>query len=223
MNISYEKAALKAYAAREIENVMNRYEYMMSHDQFQYVYDNLFALDKEDVFFDVPFGRWNGRESLKRVIIGYHSSLCCDAEGNPRPGVIFYNANTQAIIEVADDLKTAKGLWVCPGYSAKDLPDGSYDCGAGTAVRACDFIYDEKDGRWKMWHYAVSGLTSHPYSVPFTEFHGDKQSAAVRVFPEGIEPDEGPHYFWMYDTSRPVNYYPFIPEPYETWDDSLSY
>ena len=45
MNISYEKAALKAYAAREIENVMNRYEYMMSHDQFQYVYDNLFALD----------------------------------------------------------------------------------------------------------------------------------------------------------------------------------
>ena len=144
MNISYEKAALKAYAAREIENVMNRYEYMMSHDQFQYVYDNLFALDKEDVFFEVPFGRWNGRESLKRVIIGYHSSLCCDAEGNPRPGVIFYNANTQAIIEVADDLKTAKGLWVCPGYSAKDLPDGSYDCGAGTAVRACDFIYDEK-------------------------------------------------------------------------------
>ncbi len=221
--LSAELAAQKAWAAREVENVMNRYEYMMSHDQFQYVYDNLFATHMPDVFMEVPFGRWTGPESVRRCVIGYHSALCCDAQGNPRPGVLFYNANTQPIIEVADDLKTAKGLWVCPGYSAKDLPDGSFDCGAGTAVRACDFIYDARDGRWKMWHYAVSGLTSHPYDVPFTAFHGDKQSAAVRTFPAGTEPDEPPHYFWMYDTTRPVNYYPFVPESYATWSDKISY
>ncbi|WP_405970639.1 MarR family winged helix-turn-helix transcriptional regulator [Streptomyces sp. NBC_00988] len=45
----FELQALKAFAAREVENVMNKYEYMMSHDQFTYVYDNLFATDLPDV------------------------------------------------------------------------------------------------------------------------------------------------------------------------------
>lgn len=221
--LSTELMAAKAWAAREVENVMNRYEFMMSHDQFEYVYENLFALDRPDVFFEVPFGRWTGAESLRRVIVGYHGSLCLDEEGNPRPGVLFYNANCQPIIEVADDLKTAKGLWVCPGFSAKDLPDGTYKCGEGTAIRACDFVYDEADGRWKMWHYAVSGLTSYPYGTPFTEYMEDNQSAAVRTFPSGTEADEEPHYFWQYRRDRRIQYYPYIPEPYKTWEDTFSY
>lgn len=103
-------AALKAQARADVENVMNKYEYMMSHDQFQYVHDNLFTHKHEDVRFELPFGKWVGPASLKRGVVGFHSQLCLDADGQPRPGVLFFNSNTQAIVEIADDLKTAKGL-----------------------------------------------------------------------------------------------------------------
>lgn len=218
-----ELQALKAFAAREVENVMNKYEYMMSHDQFTYVYDNLFATDLPDVRVELPFGRWEGPESVRRCIVGYHSFLCLDDEGRPRPGVLFYNANTQPIIEVADDLKTAKGLWICPGYSAKDQPDGTFTAGAGTAVRACDFVFDEQQGRWRMWHYIVIGLTSHPYDVSFVDNRTNVQSSAARVFPEGTEPDGEPQHSWMYSTEARVEYSPLIPEPYRTFAETHSY
>lgn len=215
--------ALKSHAAREVENVMNRYEYMMSHDQFQYVYDNLFANSQPDVRVELPFGSWTGAESVRRCIVGYHSWLCLDDEGKPRPGVLFYNANTQPIIEVADDLKTAKGLWICPGFNAKDMPDGSHTAGAGTAKRAADFIYDEEDGRWKLWHYIVTGLTSHPYDVSFVDNEVDNQSINSRVFPEGTEPDGPPAFFWMYSKEARMVYYPEIPEPFSTFSETFSY
>ncbi|MFJ3800043.1 MarR family winged helix-turn-helix transcriptional regulator [Streptomyces sp. NPDC090088] len=218
-----EHQAFKAFAAREVENVMNRYEYMMSHDQFGYVYDNLFATDAPDVRVELPFGRWEGPESVRRCIVGYHSYLCLDDQGRPRPGVLFYNANTQPIIEVADDLKTAKGLWICPGYSAKDQPDGTFTAGAGTAVRACDFLYDEEQGRWKIWHYIVTGLTSHPYDVSFVDNKVNVQSSAARVFPEGTEPDGEPQYSWMYSTEARVEYFPLLPEHYRTFAETHSY
>jgi len=217
-----ELAALKAQAARDVENVMNRYEYMMSHDQFRYVYDNLFASKMEDLRMELPFGKWVGPKSVERCVIGYHSWLCLDDKGQPRPGVLFYNVNSQAIIEIADDLKTAKGLWICPGYSAKDTPEG-HVAGAGTAVRACDFIYDEETGRWKIWHYIVTGLTSHPYDISFVKNKENVQAKSFRTFPEGTEPDDEPTYFWMYSTEARVDYYPYIPEPYKTFSETFSY
>nr|WP_277349467.1 MarR family winged helix-turn-helix transcriptional regulator [Streptomyces sp. S3(2020)] len=218
-----ESAALKAFAAREVENVMNKYEYMMSHDQFAYAYENLFATKAADVRVELPFGRWEGPESVRRCIVGYHSYLCLDNEGRPRPGVLFYNANTQPIIEIADDLKSAKGLWICPGFSAKDQPDGTFTAGAGTAVRACDFLYDEEEGRWKMWHYVVIGLTSHPYDVSFVDNKVNVQSSAARLFPEGTEPDGEPGHSWMYSTETRMEYFPLLPEPYRTFTETHSY
>lgn len=216
--------ALKAKARGDIENVMNKYEYMMSHDQFQYVYDNLFTHSHEDVRFELPFGKWVGLESLKRGIIGFHSQLCLDDQGHPRPGVFFYNANTQAIVEVADDLKTAKGLWICPGFGVPDIqnPDGtvSLRVGQGTAKRAADFVFDEREKRWKIWHYLVTGMTSHRYM----DFFGvASQSQTDRKFGPDTRPDGPPDFFWMYSKDARVEYFPHIPEPYETWAETFSY
>ena len=88
----------------------------MSHDQFPYVSEKLFTHKHDNVRFELPFGRWVGLASIKHGIVGFHSKLRLDSHGRPRPGVFFYNANTQPIVEVADDLKTAKGLWMCSGF-----------------------------------------------------------------------------------------------------------
>lgn len=220
-SITAERAALKAYAAWQVDNTMNRYEYLMSHDQFDLALD-LFS-DAPDVRVELPFGRWDGPASVRRCIVGYHSFLCLDDEGQPRPGVLFYNANTQPIIEVADDLRTAKGLWICPGYSARDLEDGSFRAGAGTAVRSCDFLFDDESGTWKMWHYVVTGMTSHPYDVSFVDNNVNVQVSGAREFPPGTEPDGEPTYSWMYSTTERVEFRPLPPVPYATFDETHSY
>jgi len=222
-NEELERIVLKTQAAREVENCMNKYEYLMSHDQFEYVYDNLFAINMPDVRMELPFGKWVGPDSLRRCVVNYHSRLCLDESGLPIPGVMFFNVNAQSIIEVADDLKTAKGLWVCPGFGALVTPDNKHMAVEGTAKRACDFICDETDGRWKMWHYRVSGWTSHPYGVSFVDDKSEGQSEGAIVFTEDTKPDGPPDYYWQYSTTRRVNYYPPIPVPYRTFDETFSY
>lgn len=217
-----EREVFKLKAAREVENVMNKYEYMLSHCQLEYAL-NLFALDQQDVRMELPFGMWKGPEGLRRCILNFHGSLYLGADGKPRPGAMYYNANAQSIIEVADDLKTAKGLWIAPGESADQGPDGEWFENVGTAVRACDFLYNEHEKKWKMWHYRVSGWTNNSFYKACVDDTSEPQSAENIPFTEETKPDGPTSYFWQYSRDRAVNYYPYIPEPYTTFSETFSY
>lgn len=45
----------------------------------------------------------------------------------------------------------------------------------------------------------------------------------ARKFGPDTEPDAGPDYFWMYSKEARVNYFPHVPEPYKTWEETFSY
>ena len=217
-----EREVGKLRAAREVVNVFNKYEYLLSHCQLESVLE-LFALKQPDVFMELPMGRWEGPEAVRRCIINFHGSLYLDENGNPRPGAMYYNVNAQDIIEVADDLKTAKGLWVAPGESADCGPDGKWWENVGTAVRACDFIYDESDGRWKMWHYRVSGWTNNSFDLSCVDDPVQAQAYDMIPWTDDIRPTSRPHYWWQYSKDRAVVYNPRVPEPYSTFNETFSY
>ena len=140
--------ALKNQATLEVEKLMNKYEFLLSHARLEEV-EQLFALDQPDVCMDLSFGFWQGPAGIHRCVIGLHGKLFRGEDGLPAIGCYHLNANTTGIIEVAEDLKTAKGMWCCPGTynNPSDETESGAISMAGACLRTCDFIYDEASGR----------------------------------------------------------------------------
>ena len=226
MKITPEQAALKAWSARECQNLMNKYEWLLGHSQFEAVM-NLFATNRDDVRVELPFGKWVGKASLERCFLNLHKFMQCDEDGKPKPGTYLFNYNVNPIIEVADDLKTAKGLFPAPGDAMLQGPDGKFKTNCGIALRTADFIYNEEEDRWTIWHYVVTGITSHPFGVAPTDNTVNVHTSKARpyIFTEDRHPDAEPDHEWMYSTDRLIEYadYNRTPEPYATWDETFSY
>ncbi len=226
MKITPEQAALKAWSARECENLMNKYEWLLSHSQFEAVM-RLFATHLDDVRVELPFGKWVGKASLERCFLNLHRFMQCDETGQQKVGTYIFNYNVNPIVEVADDLKTAKGLFPAPGDSMLCGDDGKFKTGCGIALRTADFIYNEEEDRWQFWHYVVTGITSHPFGVAPTDNTLNVQTSAARpyIFTDDRRPDSEPTNEWMYATDRRLEYKDFnrAPEPYATWSETFSY
>lgn len=228
MNIQeLEKIVMKTQARQDIENVMNRYEFFLSHARLEDA-KNLFALSMPDVLIDLSFGLWKGPEGVHRCIINLHNKLFRDADGQPAIGCYHMNANTSPIIEVSDDLKTAKGMWTCPGTynNPSDQTESGAISMAGACLRTCDFICEEVSGQWKMWHYVVTGLMSYYFGEsPATAKGNQSYEDWEWLFDDTNRPDSPPRSYWMYTAKARVENkeYNRPPEPYKTWNETFSY
>ncbi len=227
MDKKLEKLILKTHAVQEIEKLINTYEYKLSRALLEDV-EQLFALKMPDVRIELTFGKYVGAEGIHRCIVGLHGKMFRETDGLPAIGTFHMNNNTTGIIEVAGDLKTAKGLWTCPGtYNNKDdsSPTGAVSM-AGACLRSCDFIYDEEEEKWKMWHYVVTGVMS--YRMGETPASGSQDVATADwkdLFDETSRPDGPATNKWVYAPNRRVEYkdYNRVPEPYETFSETFSY
>ena len=227
MDKNLERLILKTHAVQEIEKLINTYEYKLSRAMLEDV-EQLFALKMPDVRIELTFGKYVGAAGIKRCIVGMHGKLFREADGGPAIGTFHMNTNTTGIIEVAGDLKTAKGLWTCPGtYNNRDenAPNGASSM-QGACLRSCDFIYDEEEGQWKMWHYVVTGIMS--YKMGETPADGGKDKATADwkdMFDETSCPDGPSDNAWMYSATGRVEYkdYNRVPEPYWTFSETFSY
>ena len=226
--MALEKIVLKTQAVQEVEKLMNKYEFLLSHARLEEIMD-LFALKMDDVRMEISFGKWVGPQGIERCVMGLHGKLFRGADGLPAVGCFHLNANTTAIIEVADDLKTAKGMWTCPGVY--NNPSSETESGAismaGACLRTCDFIFDQVSGQWKMWHYVVTGLMSYTFGESPASAKGEGQSWEdwAWLFDDTSRPDSRPTHYWMYTAKARVENgeYNSIPEPYKTWSETFSY
>lgn len=60
---------------------------------------------------------------------------------------------TTGHIQVADDGKTAKGLWYSPGFLNETGTDGNPKSAFDYKRYAVDFV--KEDGQWRIWHFAA--------------------------------------------------------------------
>ncbi len=138
-------------------------------------------------------------------------------------GQISYRPIDTAVVEVADDLQTAKGLWVVRGLVEKITPAGPVSFW-DFSYWAVDFILE--DGAWKIWHMLDlreinarqgSNLTDVPDPLPVDPAFAEMASIS---FPLPTKPCTLRS---VYRADRPFTPSPRVPEPYSTFSGTFSY
>ncbi len=137
-------AKLEAY--RQIQNEMGRAVSAFNFRQADQLL-SFFALDKKDVSLEyADEGVFRGPEAVKAII-----QETVGAE--PKPGEMLDMQLTTPIIEIADDLETAKCVWWMPGAGA--VPGENEDPTAIWAWGELAVTFICEEGIWKIWklHY----------------------------------------------------------------------
>ena len=212
-----EKQVARLSAVHDIQNLMTRY----AQDNWSEQFDDLvqyIALDMPDVHINVP----NPLVGAEAVRGAYERRMANRAAGKGISGQMHIHPNSSPFIEVAGDLKTARGVF---DSFAPDIGNGDTP---GTWVYSrygVDFI--NQNGVWKIWHlqlYPVIGASSDKTLV-----QGAKDRAAMPA-PANAKPVMLPTVdgksvpLWRYNGSgdTPQNY-PALPKPYQTFDAKNSF
>ena len=130
-------------------------------------------------------------------------------------GQISYRPIDTAVIEVADDLQTAKGLWVVRGMVEKVTTSGPISYW-DFSYWAVDFILEA--GAWKIWHMTM-----------FTDIQcpvGGNWGRDTMYPHEGVEipePTVKEHQYTGYGEDFISMVAPRLPEPYDTFANTFSY
>lgn len=202
-------------AIYEVDNLMNKYEIKLQAGLYEEVED-MFALNTPGVRAEMAWGVYEGVAGIRKLFSGgWHRKMMGDT-GALKPGFMFVLPNSNPVIEVAEDGKTAKAIWICIGHET--VPgDAKMQALWCYARRAADFI--KENGAWKIWHYHVYGGFMSPFEKSWAEGFDHRPV----MIPEGCEPDKPPTTTWMYKPDLPFRYEPVSPDPYEIFDEENAY
>ena len=211
-----EKELELAKAYSEIMNLMGRYAFTHAGKDHKATAE-LFALDRADTSVEIgPYGVYLGGAGVIRCYVNGETALDGDGIGH----MCEHHIDT-AVIEVAKDGKTAKGVFMSPGHGTdgKTMPEwmwGRY---------GVDFI--KENGEWKIWHMHAHMSFRTPFDTPWTQTVPKDRKMADGEYaglPKGVdaEPDLPSTYFEEYAADRVFRYWPQAPEAYDTFDGTLS-
>jgi hypothetical protein len=207
-------------AVREIKNLMARLANHHAANQQEQIL-GLYALGLPEVRAELPLGVYEGKAGLERLYLGM-----AGLDGDHR-GRLHMHALTSPLIEVAGDLRTAKGIWTCPGHATDRNPaDPSSGLEAAWVWTkyGCDFVIEA--GRWKIWHLRVHGIFRARYDKSWAdgdEVRGAPGGASAGPPPGVPRPDRPPTSWWQYRPDAVYPNDPAPPQPYESFDDATAY
>lgn len=199
-------------AAQKCEQLMS--VYVNLHAAMRHVdYLKLWA-KRDDCRLEMPWGAYEGYQSVERCYLVDHGDRSYPETQELLHGLLCVHAIGTSVIEVAEDGKTARGVWISPGFeTANEDADGPKGMWAWSKY-GVDFLLEE-DG-WKIWKMKVYPLFQAPYDTPWT----DVPPYGGFLLDTSIDhPLERP--IWNYD---PKGIYPddqpAPPQPYRTYDDA---
>ncbi|HKT04342.1 MAG TPA: nuclear transport factor 2 family protein [Rugosimonospora sp.] len=199
-------------AVQEIQNLMGRYSFWHSAGMHRECLD-LFAMKTPGVRAEMMWGVYEGPDGLERCYPGFH--VWADGDG---VGRMHMHALTTPVIEVAADLRTARGVWVSPGHeTGPDFTTGELAAHWAWCKYGCDFIVE--DGAWKIWHLHVFGIFMSPFDRSWVDAPDDMRPEDMPPLPAPYAPDRAPTTHWNYLPSRAYVNEPAPPPPYPTFDD----
>jgi hypothetical protein len=133
-----EKSVAKLLAVHEIQNLMGRMTYMFEAGMYEEML-GMFAQKTPGVTAEMAqFGQRQGLEGARELIVDFwvnqykrHEEQMCrlypeDANETGRNGVMDLQALSSPVIEVADDMQTAKGMWYAPSVATEWPPGGGH-------------------------------------------------------------------------------------------------
>lgn len=213
MSLEQRLARIEAYI--DIQNLMSKYSYCHSANRHRECME-LFALETEDTWAEMTWGRYRGRDGLERLFPRFHAYV--DGDGRGRMHV---HVPCQPLIEVSADCRTARGIWVAPGHETTSFMQDKLEAFWCWIKYDCDFILE--NGEWKFWHMRTPGMMMTPYGTSWTVKLPPPGGADVPgpVVPAEFRPDEPPvKPNWEYS---PDSIYPAddleVPPRYATWSE----
>jgi len=211
---SLEKRIQYLEDIHEIQNLAGRYEYLRTVGTMDQEAMELFALKTPGVRSESAGGGvYEGSEGIRKLCLGAHKKL-----GGDRTGFIAVHTLTTPVIELAKDGKTAKGVWIAPGCTArKDGETGKLGAYWVWAKVGTDFV--KEDGKWKIWHYHVYMIFQTPYEKSWIE---PSKFPSLNL-PDELKPDRPTTYHKPYSPTGKTELVPVPPEPYETFDEKTAY
>ncbi|MEU6261087.1 nuclear transport factor 2 family protein [Streptomyces sp. NPDC047043] len=202
-----------------IERLMARRAYVHSPGLNAAELDECWSRRDDMAFEAEDWGVWEGRAAVRQAYV----------DGNPFPdgtkGMLIEHPLTTAVIEVADDFETAKGVWISPGHETFPVvpcgPPEPHWCWGRYSV---DFVRD--DGEWRVWHLHVLATFRTPYAQSWVDSAlraPDHFTRAGQVM-DGITPPTRPVTFNQpYHPDAAPAHQPVPPQPYRTWSEVTSY
>ncbi len=223
---------------RDIKNLMGRISADYSVREEGQIYSRYWSR-RSDVCLGINEGWYIGPEA----VAGYYSALDdeirlaaqCVKQDFPEKladlsdeqlhgvGAISYIPVDSPVIEIADDGKTAKGLFNIRGSYSRITTAGpiAYWLFGWAAV---DFILEE--GEFRIWHMqwlrnvdVQCGTAFGQEPEQFAEIEAYAPMAEFRM----PQPTRPAVLMENYRTDRPFTRSPKVPEPYETFADTFSY
>ena len=179
---SMEKQVTLLEDIQEIENLQKMYGYYFDNSMYAEIVD-LFSENTESVEI-TDHGVFKGKEAVRKM----YGSLV----GIIRPGWVFFEVmQSQGVIDVSLDRKTAKGRWYTPSFECRPF--------GGTKKQTWQFgvynnEYIKENGKWyfKKLHWNLTYWTSFERGflkvpklsdTPFP--HADAPATAYHPYPSG--------------------------------------
>ena len=222
---------------REVQNVMGRYSQSFTVKQEGSL--GQFWSTRDDICLGVNDGWYVGRDA----VLGYYAAIEAETRlaskliaarfpektaGKSEDelfgvGQISYRPIDTQVVEVADDLQSAKGLWVVRGLVERVTPAGPVSFW-DFSYWAADFI--PEDGEWKILHMQDLHEVDRRQGLPLTglepELPEDPAFAEMKAIslPSPTVPCVLRETF---RADRPFTPSPRVPEPYSTLSETFSY
>lgn len=165
-----------------IEQLLNRYVYMLVTMDFDNIFDECFSQTREDVSIQASdSGVYIGKEHVKERFFGKFMGFVKTV-----PGAFTMHLASNVVIEVSEDGTKARSTALSPGC-ATDPQNREALWIWGTFMD--DYI--KEDGKWKILHHAFVPLFRSPYDKGWTALAVGTQLSKV----SGKMAD-GPSQYW---------------------------
>ena len=240
LSLTTEDKTRRWESHREIKNLMGKYIYSQLLCREYEMYGRFWS-KREDVCLGLNTGWYKGKDAIQEYLNAvYQTNLkigllmqklfpekLAGKTTEELLGAGPYNSKpiSSAVIEIAEDEKTAKGLWYSRGSEVKITPSGpvSYWTWGCYAV---DFIYE--NSAWRIWHLQYLEDIHNPCGQSW----GTKASnyplidgfeEAEQIYDEIPGPNVPGTRRTLYHPDRPFTRLPDYPEPYATFESTFSY
>lgn len=212
-----------------VKELMNTRVYYIAGDKRAEELADLWVQEPENqatASYGSNWGYYTGMDNIRAWYVDAHNAdLEKQAAENGKAvnqGNMYARPVTTGLVELAEDGKTAKGLWYILGQVTKALPDGTADARWILGKLAADFV---KEGdSWRIWHLVDSvdvdceaGKAYDDYPV-FVDWSEDGGNPVRKEFgTPTIEKLTHDVTFNWWDN------YPPMPPKYKTFTDDISY
>ena len=211
----------------EVKKLMAKRSYYIASDRRKEELADLWVQEedhKKTASLGRNWGYYVGMDSIRDYYVEKHNKWLNDQKDENgckelNIGNMYDHPCTTPLIEIAADGQTAKGMWYCIAQETLRKSDGTADARWMPEKLAADLI--KENGQWKIWHLVIAtdlnceAGESYQAQAVYVDWDTDPVRAEFGQ-PDIEELLHDATFNWW-------DHYPFMPEAYETFTDSISY